>query len=244
MKKRDRWNIDTIDLTPQGTKGQEIKEESKFIAFLKKRWKLFLIIFAAVYLVVLVFGAFTVRFYYDEDGNRRLYRLSFSDLQTQDDYEALTGQLDGIRRLLVDISVVDIHLANGEYSNYEAATLYTEILDEQLDVMIPKINSMNLMKDREPIRETMESLLSYDLALYLQKISEGLKKGNVDEVKTALQYRDKALSTYEILETAIEEIADDIKIDADKYFEWELYEAVEKKDSTAVLKPKAGENSE
>ncbi len=243
MRKRERWNIDTIDLTSQSEKKPKT-EESNIKKFFKRRWKLLLAILAGIYVVVLIFGAFSVRFYYDENGDRRLYKLSFSDLQVQDDYNVLTEQLDGIRSLLVDVAIVDIHLANGDYSNYEASTIYTEILDEQLDVMIPKINSMNLKKDREPVRETMESLLSYDLALYLQKISEGLKSGDVAVVETALQYREKALATYELLEADIAKIAESIKIDADKYFEWELYSAVEKKDSTAVLKQQAGDADE
>ncbi len=243
MKKRERWNIETIDLTTQQETKSEQKD-SKIKSFLMKRWKLIVAIVVGLYLITVIFGIFTVRFYYDDDGNRRLYKLSFSDLQTQDDYDVLTEQLDGVRSLLVDVAIVDIHLANGEYSNYEASTLYTEILDEQLDVMIPKVNSMNLKKGREPAREVMESLLSYDLALYLQKISEGLKSGDVETVKTALQYRDKALGTYEVLESDLKKIAESIKIDADKYYEWELYDAVAKKDSTAVLKQKTGDGNE
>lgn len=108
-----------------------------------------------------------------------------------------------MRKLMVDVAIVDIHLANEKYTNYEAATLYTSILDDKLDVMIPKVTSMNLQNEQEPIRETMESLLSYDLAIYLQNISSGLKSGDATTVNTALQYRKKWLKTYEILEADI-----------------------------------------
>ena len=101
---------------------------------------------------------------------------------------------------------------NGKYTNYEAATLYSEILDGQLDVLIPKINSMNLQKKQEPIRETMESLLSYDLALYLQNISAGLKSGDAKTVQTALEYRKKSLKTYQVLEDRIKAISDDLRL--------------------------------
>lgn len=235
MKKRDRWNIETIDLTTQKEKPLAEKEESKFLRFVKRYWKRALIVLGVMYLIAVIFGIASMRYYYDEDGNRRLYRLTFSDMQLQDDYDVLTEQLDEIRSLLVDVAIVDIHFANEKYTNYEAATIYTSLLDERLDVMIPKVNSMNLQNEQEPIRETMESLLSYDLALYLQNISSGLKSGEGTAISTALQYREKWLKTYKILEGDIMKISQKLKLDDDKYYEWELYRAVEKKDPSAVL---------
>lgn len=235
MKKRDRWNIETIDLTTQKEKPLAEKEESKFLRFVKRYWKRALIVLGVMYLIAVIFGIASMRYYYDEDGNRRLYRLTFSDMQLQDDYDVLTEQLDEIRSLLVDVAIVDIHFANEKYTNYEAATIYTSLLDERLDVMIPKVNSMNLQNEQEPIRETMESLLSYDLALYLQNISSGLKSGEETAISTALQYREKWLKTYKILEGDIMKISQKLKLDDDKYYEWELYRAVEKKDPSAVL---------
>ena len=235
MRKRNRWNIETIDLSTKEVQSEHEKEDSLFIRFLKRYWKRALIIFGILYLIVVIFGLVSMRYYYDENGNRRLYPLSFSDLQLQDDYFTLTEQLDNIRSLMVDVAIIDIHLANGQYSNYEASTLYTALLDEKLDVMIPKVNSMNLQANQEPIRETMESLLSYDLALYLQNISSALKSGDASTLSAALGYRDKWLKTYEILEGDIMEISEKLKLNDEKYYEWDLYKAVEKKDSSAVL---------
>lgn len=235
MRKRNRWNIETIDLSTKEVQSKHEKEDSLFIRFLKRYWKRTLIIFGILYLIVVIFGLMSMRYYYDENGNRRLYPLSFYDLQLQDDYDTLTEQLDNIRNLMVDVAIVDIHLANGQYSNYEASTLYTALLDEKLDVMIPKVNSMNLQANQEPIRETMESLLSYDLALYLQNISSALKSGDALALSTALGYREKWLRTYEILEGDIMKISEKLKLNDEKYYEWDLYKAVEKKDSSAVL---------
>lgn len=235
MRKRNRWNIETIDLSTKEVQSEHEKEDSLFIRFLKRYWKRTLIIFGILYLIVVIFGLVSMRYYYDENGNRRLYPLSFSDLQLQDDYDTLTEQLDNIRSLMVDVAIVDIHLANGQYSNYEASTLYTALLDEKLDIMIPKVNSMNLQANQEPIRETMESLLSYDLALYLQNISSALKSGDASALSAALSYREKWLRTYEILEGDIMEISEKLKLNDEKYYEWDLYKAVEKKDSSAVL---------
>jgi len=235
MRKRDRWEIDTIDLTTKRYQEEKQEKQSGVKAFAKRHWKKSLIILGVVYLIVVLFGVFSARYYYDENGNRRLYRLTFADMQLQDDYDTLTNQLSSIRGILTDVAIVDIHLANGKYTNYEAATLYSEILDGQLDVLIPKINSMNLQKAQEPIRETMESLLSYDLALYLQNITAGLKSGDAKTVQTALEYREKSLKTYQILEDSIKAISDDLKLNDNAYYAWELYEAAKKKDSSAVI---------
>jgi len=235
MRKRDRWEIDTIDLTTKRYQEEKQEKQSGVKAFAKRHWKKSLIILGVVYLIVVLFGVFSARYYYDENGNRRLYRLTFADMQLQDDYDTLTNQLSSIRGILTDVAIVDIHLANGKYTNYEAATLYSEILDGQLDVLIPKINSINLQKAQEPIRETMESLLSYDLALYLQNITAGLKSGDAKTVQTALEYREKSLKTYQILEDSIKAISDDLKLNDNAYYAWELYEAAKKKDSSAVI---------
>ncbi len=243
-RKRERWDIETIDMTTQKPQEQTAEEPGAIKNFFKKHWKKALIILGAIYLLVVLFGLFTVRYYYDENGNRRLYRLTFADMQLQDDYDTLTEQLNSVRVLFADTAIVDIHLANGKYTNYEAATMYTEILDEQLDVLIPKINSMNLQKEQEPIRETMESLLSYDLALYLQNITSGLKSGDAATVKTALQYREKALATYEILESSIKGISEKLKLNDDAYYAWDVYEAAKKKDSSAVFEVKGDDGLE
>lgn len=244
MRKRDRWQIDTIDLSSPKAEDVKKDEQSGIKAFVKRHWKKTLIILGVLYLVVVVFGIFSARYYYDENGNRRLYPLTFADMQLQDDYDTLTDQLSAVRVILTDVTIVDIHLANSKYTNYEAATLYSEILNGQLDVLIPKINSMNLQKAQEPIRETMESLLSYDLALYLQNISTGLKSGDATTVQKALEYREKALKTYEILEENIKAISNDLKLNDGAYYEWDVYEAAKKKDSSAVFVVKGADNHE
>ena len=244
MKRRERWEIDTIDMTTNSHQEDNQDEISGVKDFVKRHWKKTLIILGVIYLVVVLFGVFSARYYYDENGNRRLYRLTLADMQLQDDYDTLSDQLTSIRGILTDVAIVDIHLANGKYTNYEAATLYSEILNGQLDVLIPKINSMNLQKAQEPIRETMESLLSYDLALYLQNITAGLKSGDAKTVQTALEYREKALNTYDILEDCLRTISDDLKLNDDAYYAWDIYESAKRKDSSAVFVVKGDESDE
>ena len=244
MKRRDRWEIETIDFTTKRYEEDKQDETSGFKAIVKRHWKKSLIILGVIYLVVVLFGVFSARYYYDENGNRRLYRLTFADMQLQDDYDVLTEQMNSVRGILTDVAIVDIHLANGKYTNYEAATLYSEILNGQLDVLIPKINSMNLQKEQEPIRETMESLLSYDLALYLQNITAGLKSGDAKTVQAALEYREKSLKTYDILEDSLRTISDNLKLNDDAYYAWDLYESAKRKDGSAVFVVKGDESDE
>lgn len=244
MRRRDRWEIETIDFTTKRYEENKQVETSGVKAIVKRHWKKSLIILGVIYLVVVLFGVFSARYYYDENGNRRLYRLTFADMQLQDDYDTLSDQLTSIRGILTDVAIVDIHLANGKYTNYEAATLYSEILNGQLDVLIPKINSMNLQKAQEPIRETMESLLSYDLALYLQNITAGLKSGDAKTVQTALEYREKSLKTYDILEDSLRTISDNLKLNDGAYYAWDLYESAKRKDGSAVFVVKGDESDE
>ena len=232
MRKRDRWSVDTIDLT---TKQQEEKLQQKIISWFIENKKRILIVVGIAYLLILLFGIFTTRFYTDENGKRKAYQLSFSDLRAQDDYNALTDKLSYIRSLLADITIIDIHVANGDYGNYEAATYYTAILDDQLDVLIPKISAMNLQDEQKMIQEEMESILSYDLALYLQNMAAGLKNGSNETVSAALAYRDKAFTTYEQIENDLKAVSDRLKMNDSNYYEWVLKDAVVLKDKTAVL---------
>ena len=102
MRKRDRWQIDTIDLSTQKAEDVKKDEQSGIKAFVKRHWKKTLIILGVLYLVVVLFGIFSARYYYDENGNRRLYPLTFSDMQLQDDYDTLTDQLSAVRVILTD----------------------------------------------------------------------------------------------------------------------------------------------
>lgn len=239
--KRSKWDIAHIDMRTAPVKKEK---EKGFFKWLKRNWKRILIVNIIIYLLIIGYGALTTRFYENEAGEKVAYRMSFSDLKKQYDYKDLKVKLIDIRNLLRDITIVDIHLANGEYTNYEAATLYTKILDEKLDVLIPKVNSMNLEDEQASIQKELESILSYDLALYLQNIAKGLQSGSTATVQTALAYREKSLSTYQIIESDIKEIAESLKIKDTEFYEWTLNSAVLEKDETAILRQKEGNRNE
>ena len=83
-------------------------------------------------------------------------------------------------------------------------------------------------------------MLKNDLAIYLQSISEVLTTGNTGAVTTALQYREKALNTYEIIIEEMKKISDSLHIEDSSFYKWELKNAAEKKDPTAILKSREG----
>ena len=102
--------------------------------------------------------------------------------------------------------------------------------------MIPKITALELGDEQTVIQETMETLLSNDVAVYLQKMVEGLRTGNSDSVQTALVWRDKAFSSFEILRTDMTNLAKRVKADYQSIEDWDLNEAVLAKDETAYLR--------
>lgn len=240
MRKNERWNIDTIDVAAKKQTVEHNGKLYKFFRFVKRNCKKLIVVFVVLYILIFAFGLLTTRIYVDENGKRQAYRVTFSDLKKEDDYNELKNSIADVRDLLAEVTVVDIHLANGVYSNYEAASHYTSILDGQLDVMIPKITSLSMQDNQKPIKEAIESMLKNDLAIYLQSISEVLTTGNTGAVTTVLQHREKALNTYEIIIEEMKNISDSLHIEDSSFYKWELKNAAEKKDPTAILKSREG----
>lgn len=236
MRKHNKWDIDTIDIS-EGHKVQTEKIKRRNLScWIKENWRVIIIFISLGYLVFITAGLAATRFYKDESGARQAYKLTIDNLKEKDSYTELKDKLTDIRALLVDVTVVDIHLSNSEISNYDAATLYTEILNNELDVLIPKISSLSVSDSLKTVREAMESLLSYDLALYLQNISAALKSGDSNVAQTALSSREKALETYEIIVDYMKDAAERLKIKEKDFYDWKLYDAVIQKDKTAIFK--------
>ena len=137
---------------------------------------------------------------------------------------------------MVDITIIDIHLANEEITAMEAATQYAAILNEKVDIMIPKINAMELGEEQIVLQESMETLLSNDIAVYLQKMIDGLKTGNTASINTAMVWRDKFLSTFNVIREDMSLLCERVKVDSTSFKEWNLSDEALKKDSSAYLK--------
>ena len=239
---RKEWNIETVDITPVAPQKQEenvpLTKKDKIKRFFKKnRRRIFLGVLCS-YFVFVLFSMLVSEYYIDENGIRQPIVLSFEYLAVRDDYRTLLKQYKAIEELVVDITVVDIHLANEDVTEMEAATQYSTILDDRLDVMIPKITAMELGDEQIVLQQSMETLLSNDIAVYLQKIIEGLKTGNADSVNTALVWREKSLAAFDVIRSDMANLCDRAKADSTFIREWNLSDRALEKDASAYLKTK------
>lgn len=239
---RKEWNIETVDITPVAPQKQEenvpLTKKDKIKRFFKKnRRRIFLGVLCS-YFVFVLFSMLVSDYYIDENGIRQPIVLSFEYLAVRDDYRTLLKQYKAIEELVVDITVVDIHLANEDVTEKEAATQYSTILDDRLDVMIPKITAMELGDEQIVLQQSMETLLSNDIAVYLQKIIEGLKTGNADSVNTALVWREKSLAAFDVIRSDMANLCDRAKADSTFIREWNLSDRALEKDASAYLKTK------
>ena len=239
---RKEWNIETVDITPVAPQKQEenvpLTKKDKIKHFFKKnRRRIFLGVLCS-YFVFVLFSMLVSDYYIDENGIRQPIVLSFEYLAVRDDYRTLLKQYKAIEELVVDITVVDIHLANEDVTEMEAATQYSTILDDRLDVMIPKITAMELGDEQIVLQQSMETLLSNDIAVYLQKIIEGLKTGNADSVNTALVWREKSLAAFDVIRSDMANLCDRAKADSTFIREWNLSDRALEKDASAYLKTK------
>lgn len=239
---RKEWNIETVDITPVAPQKQEenvpLTKKDKIKRFFKKnRRRIFLGVLCS-YFVFVLFSMLVSDYYIDENGIRQPIVLSFEYLAVRDDYRTLLKQYKAIEELVVDITVVDIHLANEDVTEMEAATQYSAILDDRLDVMIPKITAMELGDEQIVLQQSMETLLSNDIAVYLQKIIEGLKTGNADSVNTALVWREKSLAAFDVIRSDMANLCDRAKADSTFIREWNLSDRALEKDASAYLKTK------
>lgn len=239
---RKEWNIETVDITPVAPQKQEenvlLTKKDKIKRFFKKnRRRIFLSVLCS-YFVFVLFSMLVSDYYIDENGVRQPIVLSFEYLAVRDDYRTLLKQYKAIEELVVDITVVDIHLANEDITEMEAATQYSTILDDRLDVMIPKITAMELGDEQIVLQQSMETLLSNDIAVYLQKIIEGLKTDNADSVNTALVWREKSLAAFDVIRSDMANLCDRAKADSTFIREWNLSDRALEKDASAYLKTK------
>lgn len=239
---RKEWNIETVDITPVAPQKQEenvhLTKKDKIKRFFKKNRRRIILGVLCSYFVFVLFSMLVSDYYIDENGVRQPIVLSFEYLAVRDDYRTLLKQYKAIEELVVDITVVDIHLANEDITEMEAATQYSTILDDRLDVMIPKITAMELGDEQIVLQQSMETLLSNDIAVYLQKIIEGLKTGNADSVNTALVWREKSLAAFDVIRSDMANLCDRAKADSTFIREWNLSDRALEKDASAYLKTK------
>lgn len=205
-------------------KKNKIKRITEIIAF-------FLV---TCYLAVLLLGVATTQHYVDENNKTHLIVADVSTLKDRSDFNEITSVMDDVRSTLVDVTIIDIKVANNEIEYMEAAGEYSGIL-EDIDVLIPKVQAMDLESNNQLIEQSIESLLSNDVAIYLQNISSALTTMSETDLNTALQWRESIWQSYEDLEEQIKILATNLHKENDKFFMWDLETAVKEKDKTAIL---------
>lgn len=237
---RKEWNIETVNITPPSPKSQEEKlpvaKGGRIVRFIKTHWLKSLLIVLCIYFSFFLFGMLVSDYYIDQNGVRQPIVLSMNYLADREDYRELRKHYNSIEDLVVDITIIDIHLANEDITTMEAATQYTAILNEQVDIMIPKITAMELGDERAVLQQSMETILSNDIAIYLQKMIDGLKTGNTNSINTAMIWRDKFLSSFNVIRGDMANLCERVKSDNTDLREWSLSDEALKKDASAYLK--------
>lgn len=188
-----------------------------------------------VYVVFLIIGAVSTEYYTDENGDTQIVVGNITVLENRDDYDTLTDYVKQVRDVMVDITIIDIKLANGFLSPGQAAVLYNEILDDKVDLLIPKVKTLEVKTRNELIKQNIQVILSNDIAFYLQLMIAGLQQQNSEQINNATSWKSSMMITYNTIEASMLELAKTIHRENNEFFEWELEEAVVEKDSTAVL---------
>lgn len=188
------------------------------------------------YLVFLIIGVISTDYYVTDEQTNMPVIAGYQTLQAREDYKEIKKNMTEIREIMRDMTIIDIKVANEDISYNEAAVQYTQLLNDKIDVLIPKIQAMDLTDGNALIQQEMESLLANDIAIYLQKISAGLQASDASAVQTALAWRESAFTSYDTLSEHITALAQAIKQEDDPYLQWDLNEAVLEKDPSAVLK--------
>lgn len=260
QQQNDGFFIETIDLTPSNNittpsnndyrtpqsptfdSGMSERINEKRFAKrvgqkIKKNLLKILAISLCIYMVFLIVGALTTNYYIDsETGTRQPVFVTFNDVAKKKDYNGLKDEMGQLRAVLVDVRIIEIKYNNGDIDANEAAIRYNKQLGK-IDVIIPKLQALNVGDAQLPAKEAMLSCYKNYLAGYLQEMYKGLTANDTNAVNSALQYREYMLNSYFDSEKSLEKLAEDLKL-KDEFFNWELDKAAAEKDPTAVLKNK------
>lgn len=193
-----------------------------------------ILIILSLYLAFLIVGLSVTNFYVKEQKQQAIY-INYAYIKDKDDFDDYKKQIKKIRELYVDITILDIKTANEEITYAKAAQNYSSLLEE-LDKLIPKIQAMDVEDANELIRTKMSTSLQENVGHYLIYMSDGLLSENNDTVTTAIQYRELMFEDYDNIMKLMSDMANNLHLQDDTFFEWNLNDAVVEKDPTAILK--------
>lgn len=202
---------------------------------INKAIKLILILMC-LYIVFLIIGVISTDYYIDENNKRQAVIAKIDTLEKRDDYKTLSSYITQIREIMVDITIIDIKVSNGDITYAQAANQYTNILDDNVDSLIPKIKVLNVQPEQELLKQNLQVILANDIGYYLQLMPKALLANNETDVSNALVWKQSMMQTYSSIDEGIRDLASSIKKEDDEFLKWNLEKAVIEKDSTAVLK--------
>jgi len=246
MRKQKNYDNEIVVLGDSTSPEQPQKEETKLsaVANTSKRTarkngsmfvKVFLIL-CIVYIFYLILGILTTEFYTDKDGKKKAVKGDIKTLEDREDYDNLTDYISQVRDIMRDITIIDIKTANEEISYGQAAVQYESILNDQVDLIIPRLKTVNVQTRNEHIKQDIQIIFSNDIAFYLQLMVKGLKAQDMTSVNEAVKWKESMMQTYDSIDRNIRELAERLHREETDFFNWELEKAVTNKDKSAVLK--------
>ncbi|MBR5356618.1 MAG: hypothetical protein IK121_06835, partial [Lachnospiraceae bacterium] len=200
MRKQKNYDNEIVVLGDSTSPEQPQKEESKLsaVANTSKRTarkngsmfvKVFLIL-CIVYIFYLILGILTTEFYTDKDGKKKAVKGDIETLEDREDYDNLTDYISQVRDIMRDITIIDIKTANEEISYGQAAVQYESILNDQVDLIIPRLKTVNVQTRNEHIKQDIQIIFSNDIAFYLQLMVKGLKAQDMTSVNEAVKWKE------------------------------------------------------
>lgn len=247
MKKQKNYDNEIVVLGNDTSKPEQSQNEESQISAVtsigkhtvRKNGSMFvkvLLILCIVYVLYLILGILSTEFYTDKDGKKKAVKGNIETLEDREDYDNLTDYISQVRDIMRDITIIDIKTANEEISYGQASVQYESILNDQVDLIIPRLKTVNVQTRNEHIKQDIQIIFSNDIAFYLQLMVKGLKAQDMASINEAAKWKESMMQTYDSIDRNIRELAEKLHRENSDFFNWELEKAVTNKDKSAVLK--------
>lgn len=195
-----------------------------------------LLIIAIIYIIYLILGILTTEYYTDDNGKKVAIKGDIETLENREDYDILTDYIKEVRDIMRDTTIIDIKVANGDMSYGQAAVQYNSILNDRVDVLIPRLKTVEVQTRNEHIKQDIQVILTNDIAFYLQLMYKGLQGQDMGSINDASVWKESMMQTYASINKDITELAKILHREDTEFFKWELEKAVLDKDSAAILR--------
>lgn len=242
MRKRNSFDDEIVYLDESGalsqnnprgrTKGTSQRSPSNPNGRL---WVKILLTIVILYVAFLIIGVISTEYYTDEEGKEIPIKSDIQTLEDRDDYDTLTEYISKAREIMRDITIIDIKLLNGAINYGQASVQYENILNKQIEIIIPQLKTENIQIRNEHIRQNLQVIFSNDMALYLQLVIKGLNEQDMKSINDAAAWKTSMTQTYGDIERDIKELAHTLHRENSNFFEWKLEQAVSDKDPSAVI---------